>query len=114
MALCACADTIKNCIRKSDQVIRYGGDEFLIIIYDVTEDEFRKKLMDIQDAVNKTVIPEYSKIQLQVSIGGVICTDETVADAVLRADSLMYIAKNRKNIVIIENDEDVTAGAHSR
>lgn len=37
-----------------------------------------------------------------------ICTDETVADAVLRADSLMYIAKNRKNIVIIENDEDVT------
>ena len=64
MALCACADTIKNCIRKSDQVIRYGGDEFLIIIYDVTEDEFRKKLMDIQDAVNKTVIPEYSKIQL--------------------------------------------------
>ena len=104
----ACADTIKNCIRKSDRAIRYGGDEFLIIIYDVTEDEFRKKLMDIQDAVNKTVIPEYSKIQLQVSIGGVICTDETVADAVLRADSLMYIAKNRKNIVIIENDEDVT------
>ena len=108
MALCACADTIKSCIRKSDQAIRYGGDEFLIIIYDVTEDEFRKKLMDIQDAINKTVIPEYSKIQLQVSIGGVICTDETVADAVLRADSLMYIAKNRKNIVIIENDEDVT------
>ena len=37
-----------------------------------------------------------------------ICTDETVADAVLRADSLMYIAKNRKNIVIIENDENVS------
>lgn len=108
MALCACADTIKSCIRKSDQVIRYGGDEFLIIIYDVTKDEFRKKLMDIQDAVNKTVIPEYSKMQLQVSIGGVVCTDETVTDAVLRADSLMYIAKNRKNIVVIENDEDVT------
>ncbi len=90
------------------QVIRYGGDEFLIIIYDVTKDEFRKKLMDIQDAVNKTVIPEYSKMQLQVSIGGVVCTDETVTDAVLRADSLMYIAKNRKNIVVIENDEDVT------
>ena len=108
MALCACADTIKSCIRKSDLAIRYGGDEFLIIIYDVTEDEFRKKLMDMQDAINKTVIPEYSKLQLQVSIGGVLCKDETVTDAVLRADSLMYIAKNRKNIVIIENDGDVT------
>lgn len=108
MALCACADTIKSCIRKSDLAIRYGGDEFLIIIYDVTEDEFRKKLMDMRDAINKTVIPEYSKLQLRVSIGGVICTDEAVTDAVLRADSLMYIAKNRKNIVIIENDEDIT------
>ena len=108
MALCACADTIKSCIRKSDLAIRYGGDEFLIIIYDVTEDEFRKKLMDMQDAINKTVIPEYSKLQLKVSIGGVLCKDETVTDAVLRADSLMYIAKNRKNIVIIENDEDIT------
>lgn len=108
MALCACVDTIKSCIRKSDLAIRYGGDEFLIIIYDVTEDEFRKKLMDMQDAINKTVIPEYSKLQLKVSIGGVLCKDETVTDAVLRADSLMYIAKNRKNIVIIENDEDIT------
>lgn len=108
MALCACVDTIKSCIRKSDLAIRYGGDEFLIIIYDVTEDEFRKKLMDMQDAINKTVIPEYSKLQLKVSIGGVLCKDETVTDAVLCADSLMYIAKNRKNIVIIENDEDIT------
>lgn len=44
MALCAVADVIKSSIRKSDMVIRYGGDEFLIIIHDVTEQEFGKNL----------------------------------------------------------------------
>ena len=107
MALCAVAEVIKNSIRKSDMAIRYGGDEFLIIINDVTEQEFCKKLKDIHGAINRTVIPELSKLQLQVSIGGVICDDETVMNAVLKADSLLYIAKNRKNIVITEKDGDI-------
>ena len=107
MALCAVAEVIKNSIRKSDMAIRYGGDEFLIIIHDVTEQEFGKKLKDIHGAINRTVIPELSKLQLQVSIGGVICDDETVMNAVLKADSLLHIAKNRKNIVITEKDGDI-------
>lgn len=78
------------------QAIRYGGDEFLIIIHDVTEQEFGKKLKDIHEAINRTVIPELSKLQLQGSIGGIICDDETVMNAVLKADSLLYIAKNKK------------------
>ena len=107
MALCAVADVIKSSIRKSDMVIRYGGDEFLIIIHDVTEQEFGKKLKDIHEAINRTVIPGLSKLQLHGSIGGIICDDETVMNAVLKADSLLYIAKNRKNIVITEKDGDI-------
>ena len=56
--------------------MNFTGRHFLKLLDFTPEDEFRKKLMDIQDAVNKTVIPEYSKIQLQVSIGGVICTEK--------------------------------------
>ena len=39
---------------------------------------------------------------LTASIGGVMARDETVADAVLRADRLMYRAKQRKDCVILE------------
>ncbi len=35
---------IRKCIRRSDILIRYGGDEFLLILPDVEEEIFSKKL----------------------------------------------------------------------
>ena len=107
-ALITVVNAVKECIRKTDMVIRFGGDEFLIIVHDVTEDEFKVKLNQIHDAIHKTIIPKYSKMQIEVSIGGVVADGETVADAVMRADKLMYIAKNRKNTVITEYDSGKT------
>lgn len=107
-ALAAVVSAVKNCIRKTDIVIRFGGDEFLIVVHDVTEDEFKAKLNQIHDAIHKTIIPKYSKMQIEVSIGGVVAENSDIADAVIRADKLMYIAKNRKNMVITEQDNDET------
>lgn len=107
-ALITVVNAVKECIRKTDMVIRFGGDEFLIIVHDVTEDEFKVKLNQIHDAIHKTIIPKYSKMQIEVSIGGVVADGETVADAVMRADKRMYIAKNRKNTVITEYDSGKT------
>ncbi len=107
-ALVTVVNAVKECIRKTDLIIRFGGDEFLIIVHDVTEDEFKAKLNQIHDAIHKTIIPKYSKMQIEVSIGGVVADGETVADAVMRADKLMYIAKNRKNMVITEHDSAKT------
>ena len=47
--LCIGADVIKNCIRKTDKLIRYGGDEFLLVVPNVKEDEFLKELQQIRD-----------------------------------------------------------------
>ena len=107
-ALITVVNAVKECIRKTDLIIRFGGDEFLIVVHDVTEDEFKAKLNQIHDAIHKTIIPKYSKMQIEVSIGGVVADGETVADAVMRADKLMYIAKNRKNMVITEHDSGKT------
>lgn len=107
-ALVTVVNAVKECIRKTDLIIRFGGDEFLIVVHDVTEDEFKAKLNQIHDAIHKTIIPKYSKMQIEVSIGGVVADGETVADAVMRADKLMYIAKNRKNMVITEHDSGKT------
>ena len=32
---------IRSCIRKSDILVRYGGDEFLLILPDIEEKKFR-------------------------------------------------------------------------
>lgn len=107
-ALITVVNAVKECIRKTDMVIRFGGDEFLIVVHDVTEDEFKAKLDQIHDAIRKTIIPEYSKMSIEVSIGGVIAEGELISDAVTRADKLMYIAKNRKNMVITERESGKT------
>lgn len=108
MALSAVVDATKSCIRKTDMIVRFGGDEFLILVQDVTEQEFKEKLEQIHEAISQTIIPDFSKLQIEVSIGGVITDDETVESAIGRADKLMYIAKNRKNMVIMENDSEIT------
>lgn len=103
--LCAVADVIKSSIRRSDRLIRFGGDEFLLVMPGIEEEVFTKKLNGIQQKVNTTVIPGYSNIQLSISVGGVISNAEKIEAAVERADYLMYQAKDSKNMVVTEQDQ---------
>lgn len=97
------ADVIRKNIRRSDMLIRYGGDEFLLILPDMKETEFLKKLKKIKTDLVQTSIPGYSRIQQSVSIGGVLTGEESIESAVKRADQLMYQAKNQKNMIVTEN-----------
>lgn len=96
---------IRKCIRKSDILVRYGGDEFLLVMPEINEEDFPIKLKQIQRRINNCDIPGYSKIHVSVSIGGVLADDEPLEDAATRADKLMYQAKTQKNIVVTENTE---------
>ncbi len=106
-ALCTVADVIKNSIRRSDRLIRFGGDEFLLVMPGIDEEAFVKKLNGMQQKVNTTVIPGYSNIQLSISVGGVISNAEKIEAAVERADHLMYQAKESKNMVVTEQDQNI-------
>lgn len=105
VVLCTVADVIEGSIRRSDRLIRFGGDEFLLVMPGIEEDAFIKKLQMIQQKVNKTIIPGYSKIQLTISVGGVLNNGGTIETAVKHADHLMYQAKEKKNMVVTEYDD---------
>ena len=47
MALKTVANTIQSCIRKSDLLIRYGGDEFLLVLPGIPGDFLQAKLEQI-------------------------------------------------------------------
>ncbi len=105
---------IRGCIRKTDILIRYGGDEFLLILPDVDEEIFSKKLKQIRDMVCEAEVPGYTRLRLTVSIGGVLADNETIESAVARADGLMYQAKNRKNMIVTEKSGIDSAEAKER
>lgn len=105
---------IRGCIRKTDILIRYGGDEFLLILPDVDEEIFSKKLKQIRDMVCEAEVPGYARLRLTVSIGGVLADNETIESAVARADGLMYQAKNRKNMIVTEKSGIDSAEAKER
>ena len=106
--------SIRGCICKTDIMIRYGGDEFLLILQDVDEEIFSKKLKQIRDMVCEAEVPGYARLRLTVSIGGVLADNETIESAVARADGLMYQAKNRKNMIVTEKSGIDSAEAKER
>lgn len=105
--LCIVADVIKNCIRKTDKLIRYGGDEFLLILSDMVRGTLRGKLLQIQEAIENATIPNCPRLKLTASIGGVISEDGQIDEAIAKADQLMYKAKDHKAQVITECDKTI-------
>lgn len=105
--LCIVADVIKDCIRKTDKLIRYGGDEFLLILSDMVRGTLRGKLLRIQEAIENATIPNCSRLKLTASIGGVISEDGQIDEAIAKADQLMYKAKDHKAQVITECDKTI-------
>ena len=103
MALETAANAIRSCIRNADLLIRYGGDEFLLVLPGIPSDILQAKLEQIRAAVQQATVPGYSHFRLSLSIGGTMqANTDPMENAVRRADRLMYQAKGRKNAVMVE------------
>ena len=105
VAIKTAVSALRSCIRSSDMLVRYGGDEFVLVIPGISADVFARKLHDMADKVAETPVPGYENINLTVSVGGVLSEGRTVEEAVRQADGLMYKAKGRKNLVITDSDD---------
>ena len=103
VALKAAANAIRSCIRSSDLLIRYGGDEFLLVLPGIPSDILQTKLEQICTAARNAAVPGYPHFRVSLSIGGTIQSiTDPVERIVRRADWLMYQAKGRKNAVMVE------------
>lgn len=110
IALQTLVRTIRKCLRQSDQIIRYGGDEFVLILPEIGETRFVYKLQQIQSKIHNAHVSQHGKMQMSISVGGVMTNGERIEQAVSRADKLMYQAKTQKNMVVTE--ENAIDGEH--
>lgn len=112
VALKTAVAAMKSCIRGTDKLVRYGGDEFVLILPGIGADDFSRKLRAIADRLVDTTVPGYERLSLSASIGGALSEGRTVEETVRQADTLMYKAKSLKNSVVTESDDVDTETVH--
>ena len=98
------ANVIKGCTRSNDYIIRWGGEEFLVVITGNNSYETLKALIELirVDTTKLCVPSDDGDVNITISCGVAIYKPgERPAQTINRADSYLYKAKkNGKNQVI--------------
>jgi putative two-component system response regulator len=95
LALKMIGSAIKNCVRKTDAVVRYGGDEFVVVFRDIPEEVFYRKLDEIRESVKKLKLSDSSEASFSISVGGVY-RGGRISDMISEADERMYREKRKR------------------
>jgi diguanylate cyclase len=96
VAIRTVARTVRSVIRADDLLFRWGGDEFLILFFNLNEPEARRRISDIESRLALAKLPE-AEAPLIVSHGLAIfaATDE-IERAIDLADGAMYARKQAR------------------
>ena len=93
------ARVLESALRKTDTVLRYGGDEFLIILTRMNGDYTHIVEARIETSLKKAAVPEeFGKKRISVSMGHAFWNPdgEDTIDAALKAAD-MAMLRNKKN-----------------
>ncbi len=94
--LCQTADRLKACVRETDTVARYSGDEFVLVLADVIHEQDTHTLAEkVIGRISEQFELNDSAIHIGVSIGIVLYPDhgQDAATLLRHADLAMYQAK---------------------
>ncbi len=103
--LCKVAETISNCTRSYDDIIRYGGEEFLVILYRSKKNDIMAVAERIRKRIESIQFDKHPTVKITVSIGAAfydVGSNKDINKEINRADKALYIAKQKgKNRVEI-------------
>ena len=93
-ALESISAAVQACLRESDILVRYGGDEFLLLMPQLRPEGLPLVMDRIQEAVRQARVESHPEIRLSISVGGV-CGVHPLREAIRQADDRMYQNKAR-------------------
>ena len=91
------ANLLKNRVRKSDIVVRYGGEEFIVILPNTDKEMSGAVIETIRNLVKNMDIDIGGKKSLKITISAGIAQfngKEKLDDLINRADEYLYLAKS--------------------
>ena len=93
------AKNLGKCIRKSDSLIRIGGDEFLITMINCEENDVPKKAEQFKSAIAEIKYGKNNELVLKADVGysfnnSFKSTDECTGKMLKEADDAMYREKH--------------------
>jgi len=95
-ALVCVGRVLKSCVRADDRAIRWGGEEFLVILPGVTLAQAMELAGRLRQQVNTTRVNELDLFSLSISAGvAEMATGESASELLRRADLAMYRAKRQ-------------------
>jgi diguanylate cyclase (GGDEF)-like protein len=98
-ALQAVSDAIVKTCRNSDVVARFGGDEFAVLLWNLTEKDARAKAYAFERAIESVQIrlaDNYVSVGASAGVA-MLCGSDSPNKTITRADADMYARKMTKN-----------------
>ena len=97
------AETIREVIREDDFAVRYGGDEFVLIMRYQQGFDREMMLKRLRNSIEKVFKIKERQVRLRVSIGSAVFPDDgrSMDELLFIADHKMYQEKKDRQLVSI-------------
>ena len=96
-AIRAVARALRSLIRADDMVFRWGGDEFLVLMFKLREEEASRRMSSLNDVLHKNG-EQWTGSRATISVSAGVCGFDSLkdlGDAIERADQAMYDSRQR-------------------
>lgn len=100
LAISSTAAAIRECCPQSAVAMRYGGDEFVVLVPDYGKDEAKKLRDTITETLQKMACGYHAEFPIEASIGYAIAQpgEKSLNDWIDEADEKMYEVKKARKV----------------
>ncbi len=104
------ANILQESLRESDMCFRYGGEEFLVLLHDVSREHVQTALERLRQNVAGRAFPQVGKVTVSIGFSAIDCQRQPAHLSIAEADRALYYAKEHGRDQVRDYQALVAAG----